>query len=450
VTGAWRLAWRGLARNRRRNLTTGLAIAVGYAGLVVLGGYANRIEHLIRTSTVYLQHGGHVAVYREHGLGRATARPAAYSLSPDEQRTIATILAADPRVEFWGQYLRGNGLAGNGCTSRPFQALGVELAAERRILEHAEVKRWSPELGRPQAGLALPYVQGVEGAVALSTGLAVGLRKQPTAAAPGARAQPIDCGALDANARIAADSGIQLAGPTFDGALSAADAQVVAIFRGATPEEDQSSVVAELGTLQRLQDTDRVTSVAVFLRDAADAPAVARDLATRLAAAGLRTSVYRYDDPEVNPYYVGTVGFVGALVGFIGLLVAVVATLSVLNAMTLAVIERTREVGTLRSIGFTRRQVLALFLREAAALAALGTLAGLALGLAAVAAVNRANLRFAAPGFADRIQLLLHPTATQCLAIAALILPLTLAATWIAVRRRLRTGVAELLTTATA
>jgi hypothetical protein len=64
--------------------------------------------------------------------------------------------------------------------------------------------------------------------------------------------------------------------------------------------------------------------------------------------------------------------------------------------------------------------------------------------------VNGADVRFAAPGLADRIQLLLHPTAAQCLAIAALLIPLTLAATWSAVRRRLRTGVAELLTMAAA
>jgi putative ABC transport system permease protein len=45
--------------------------------------------------------------------------------------------------------------------------------------------------------------------------------------------------------------------------------------------------------------------------------------------------------------------------------------------MTIALQERTAEIGLLRAIGATRRQLLALFLGEAAALSLLGGLAGL-------------------------------------------------------------------------
>ncbi len=450
MIGAWKIAVRNLARNRRRNVATGLAIALGYAGMLVLGGYATRIERLLRTSTVYLQHAGHLAIYREHGLERAAAKPAAYSFSPDEQRTIAALLAADRRVEFWGRYLHGGGLAGNGCKSFPFRALGVELDVERRILAHAEVRRWTPELGRPLAGVSLPDAPGVEGATALSSGLASLLQKRPSAAAPGAAPAPLDCSAPDAAARIAAEPTIQLAGPTFDGALSASDAQVVGVFRAPTPEEDKSTLVGDLATLQRLYDTDRVTSVGVFLGDRRDTPVVARDLEAKLVAAGIHATVYRYDDPDANPFYVGSMGFIGALVGFIGFLVAAVATLSVLNAMTLAIVERTRELGTFRALGFTRRQLLGVFVREASALTALGILVGLALGLGAAWVVNGANVRFSPPGIAGSIQLVILPSPVLCAGLAALYFPLSLAATWIAVRRRVRERVVNLLTAAAA
>ena len=62
---AWSLALRNLRRNRRRNVATAVAVALGYAGLVLFGGYISRIETFIRTTTVYLDHGGHVAIYRE-------------------------------------------------------------------------------------------------------------------------------------------------------------------------------------------------------------------------------------------------------------------------------------------------------------------------------------------------------------------------------------------------
>jgi putative ABC transport system permease protein len=49
--------------------------------------------------------------------------------------------------------------------------------------------------------------------------------------------------------------------------------------------------------------------------------------------------------------------------------------------MTMAVTERTSEIGLLRALGARERQVLALFLGEAMLLSALGGLAGLALGV---------------------------------------------------------------------
>jgi putative ABC transport system permease protein len=61
--------------------------------------------------------------------------------------------------------------------------------------------------------------------------------------------------------------------------------------------------------------------------------------------------------------------------------------------MWIAVGERTSEIGLVRALGATRGQVQALFLAEAAALATLGGLAGIALGLGLGAA-----LRFFVPG----------------------------------------------------
>ncbi len=66
-----------------------------------------------------------------------------------------------------------------------------------------------------------------------------------------------------------------------------------------------------------------------------------------------------------------------------------------MNVMLVAVSQRTREVGLLKALGATRRQIIALFLSEAVYLAVFGGLAGLAVGYAAGTA-----LRAAFPGFA--------------------------------------------------
>ncbi len=66
--------------------------------------------------------------------------------------------------------------------------------------------------------------------------------------------------------------------------------------------------------------------------------------------------------------------------GGISLLVGAVGILTI---MTIAVNERTSEIGLLRALGATRLQVLGLFLGEATLLSALGGLAGLAVGAGA-------------------------------------------------------------------
>lgn len=72
----------------------------------------------------------------------------------------------------------------------------------------------------------------------------------------------------------------------------------------------------------------------------------------------------------VLTFAVGALGGISLLVGAVG----------ILTIMTIAVTERTAEIGLLRALGATRNQILLLFLGEAVVLAALGGMAGLILG----------------------------------------------------------------------
>jgi putative ABC transport system permease protein len=66
-----------------------------------------------------------------------------------------------------------------------------------------------------------------------------------------------------------------------------------------------------------------------------------------------------------------------------------VAGVLVMNVMLVSVAERTAEVGLLKALGATRRQIVVLFLTEAAALALLGGIVGLAGGFAGSFAAAR-------------------------------------------------------------
>jgi putative ABC transport system permease protein len=80
---------------------------------------------------------------------------------------------------------------------------------------------------------------------------------------------------------------------------------------------------------------------------------------------------------EVFGTVLNAITFAVAAIGAISLVVGAVGILTIL---TIAVAERTGEIGLLRAVGSTRRSILALFLGEAALLAALGGAAGLAIG----------------------------------------------------------------------
>jgi putative ABC transport system permease protein len=72
------------------------------------------------------------------------------------------------------------------------------------------------------------------------------------------------------------------------------------------------------------------------------------------------------------------------------LLAVVVAILGIVNTLVLSVVERTRELGLLRAVGATRRQLRTVVRRESVLISLLGALTGIVLGVAAGIALSRA------------------------------------------------------------
>jgi putative ABC transport system permease protein len=91
------------------------------------------------------------------------------------------------------------------------------------------------------------------------------------------------------------------------------------------------------------------------------------------------------------------IGAVDAIGGLVAAVMLIVIAASIFINLRMAINERMREIGTMRAIGFQSRTVTALFVIEAAALAAMFSAAGSALGALACLAA-RAFLRLPADG----------------------------------------------------
>jgi putative ABC transport system permease protein len=78
------------------------------------------------------------------------------------------------------------------------------------------------------------------------------------------------------------------------------------------------------------------------------------------------------------------------MITMLGLLIVAISMVGLVNAITMAILERTREIGMLRSVGARARDVRRIFATEGIVLAVAGWLVGVPLGYLLARAIGRA------------------------------------------------------------
>jgi putative ABC transport system permease protein len=124
--------------------------------------------------------------------------------------------------------------------------------------------------------------------------------------------------------------------------------------------------------------------------------------------------------------------------GMLGLSI-LIAALGVVNTMALSVLERTREIGLLRAVGLSRRQVRRMIRWEAVLVAVTGAVVGVLVGL-----IAGVSLRQALSG--DGIEILVIPVATVVVILVLAVL-LGVFAAALPARRAARLDILEAIAT---
>jgi putative ABC transport system permease protein len=86
----------------------------------------------------------------------------------------------------------------------------------------------------------------------------------------------------------------------------------------------------------------------------------------------------------INNFYV----ILQFIFGGVGAIALLVAAIGIANTMAMSILERTREIGLMKAVGATNRDVLAIFLGEAAGIGFIGGLGGVTIGWLAGQAIN--------------------------------------------------------------
>src|SRR2546428_5401287 len=105
--------------------------------------------------------------------------------------------------------------------------------------------------------------------------------------------------------------------------------------------------------------------------------------------------------------------------GAIAMVLFIIALTVIGNTMLMSVFERVREIGTLLAVGVRRRQVLQLFVLEAAVLGIIGGIAGAAVGRVVLFAISARGIPLEMPGTSG-IELL-QPTVSPLFVAGAVV-----------------------------
>lgn len=330
-----RFAWLNTLRNRRRSgVTVGVA-ALGTAAILLAGGFA--LFTYQGLAQISARTTGHLIVARPAQFQKDEDTPLQYGL--DDVAALRAKLLADPDVRHVLPRVEFTGLISNGEKSTVMVAAGIDPDAEFAVK--------GPFL-KVTAGEVL---QGHErGKVMLGEGLARSLK-----AAPG--------------------SGLTLLASTTEGALNALDVTVQGVFSTGIPDLDKRLVYTDVATAQKLIVTARVSSLGVFLRSMeATGPAQAR-----IAAALPALAVQNWLDQAT--FYSSVKELYNRIFGALGLIIGVIVVFVVTNAMAMAIIERTREIGTLRAMGTLPGQLTRSFALEGMVLGGAGAVFGAVVAL---------------------------------------------------------------------
>ena len=411
---AWlNMAVRNLVKNGRRSLFTILAIGFGFSAVNIFGGFTHYIFNSLEVAHIYGRANGHLTIFREGYLEKAKLDPLTDLITADEAQRIHDALITDPAVKLITPQLFFSGMISNGRISTIFLGFGRVPSDSRIIRDHAtgiirNIKLYD----------GLPLDDTISYGVCVSRGL------------------------LDKLDLAQGSTGIMMA-PTVEGQINALDFEVRQVMDAPDAMLDDKLIIAPLAFAQSLYDTTSADRLTVLLEHTSQTEAARARLQQRLDDSGLHFDVRTW--VEMSPFYTKVKDMFDVIFTFIFVIVFVIVVMSVINTIGMAVLERTREIGTLRALGLKRRGVVRLFAIESVLLGLFGSALGAVFTLGGWLVVHLIEPQWVPPQMSRAVPLEVHLVPRYMIASLFCLLLLSLLAAIGPARRAARKTIVDAL-----
>ena len=404
-----KIAFRNILKNKRRSFVTLIAIAMGFAAVSLFQGYIDNTYEGLRQSAVRGEGLGHLTIYKQGWLEKGKIDPDKYMFSQEELKRIRNLVEEDEDVILATPQINISGLVSNGRTSTIFLANGV-IPRDDKTIKGA----WAAFRPVKGEGLSEKKPYGVE----IGEDLASDLDLNP------------------------GGYGVVMA-TTLDGQMNALDIEVAGTYDTGSSATNDKYMRVPFTFAQSLYDTEKADRVVVLLNDWKKTEATRERLEGVLSGAGIACEIKTWN--ELSLFYLKVRGMFDMIFMFIFLIVFIIVIMSVVNTMGMAVLERTREIGTLRALGLKRRGVSLLFAVEGAMLGFIGTIFGVILNVSVWAVIRVAHPTYIPPGISTAVPLIVNLVPQSMFFLMLFLVLLSLMAAILPARRAARQNVVDAL-----
>lgn len=384
----WKIAFRNVKKNWRHSLSALLSLSASFVSLVLFDGYIDNLKVMYIDSFRHRQMLGDLVIEKPNIHSKeGLAEPGKYSIFENEQDEINRfIFENSDLVKFRVRFLNFQGMISNGIQSTILLGRGFDLSEGLKV--RGKNWAWNATFGEPL------HVSNEVSGILLGQGLARKLgchfEKPKNFYTFNGGYKPekrlFDCPSND----------LQISLMTDQAQLNALDVKTVGLFDAGYRDVDDRFGTVSLETAQLVMNTKNISLVSIQLNNESQVNLFIKKFQNTIEKKFPEIKVMTWMDHPMGETYIKTMDLMSIFRNFVIVVILVISSLSVVNTLIKIIKERSREIGTLRSIGFKSVQVLRMFIYETFLLGTLGASIGFVLSILITFFINSIGIRYKA------------------------------------------------------